>query len=163
MNKRRLLTIGLVLFVMLLVVTPAWARAVKTEFSGIVYPTGLVDLGEWFYAGNMEIWHGEIVIFAIETTDPRFTGEDLVVTLNSNFKIEPYYGREWGIWDLENDLCTWSGNWVGYHDKDDDTVYLDAVGQGDCGDKVIQVRWHAERYAPSEDPSFTITGYFIEN
>jgi hypothetical protein len=163
MNKRRLLTsIGLVLIGVLLVVSPAMASAVKTDFSGIVYPTGLIDPGDGFLAGKMEIWHGTIVTFAWETTDPRMTGYNSTVTLNSNFKIDPYYGREWGKWDLESDLCSWTGSYVGYHDQDD-MIFLDGEGQGDCGGQVIQVRWEAQRYALSPDPAFAVTGYIIEN
>jgi hypothetical protein len=161
MKARRIgLVMVLALTAMLVIVLPAWAKAVQSPFEGWAYLTGLVDPGTCGYPDGMEICRGLTVVFTFDLDDARFSGPATTV-INSNFHMEPYYGQQWGTFELVNEGGSWEGTWTGVKNEDGSTS-LNGVAHGHGGYEGLKVHLSAVRLSPDMFAPLEATGYILD-
>ena len=144
----------------------ATARAIKTPFTGTeVWVEDLEPGTERFLDHNLYLIRGNVARFTMEVSDPRVSGDDVVV-INWNFKLvdPPVYGtgRMWGTFRITNAGGYWEGTWTGYRDERGFS-YLELIGAGADGYAGLKLHMHIERLDPDPKTPETVTGYILES
>ena len=167
MNTRtRILTLCfVVLMLQVLVMSPANARAIKTNFNASETPVAVITPGvETFPDGRYNL-RGEVDIFAFVADDPRLNNAEDRVTINWNFKWmpEPVYvaGQMWGKFVITNAGGYWEGTWTGVREENGFS-YFHYVGTGGGGYEGMQLRMWGERLDPDPTVPEIYQGYIIE-
>jgi hypothetical protein len=161
MKGRRIgLVMVLVMAAVFVVALPAWAKAVRSPYEGWAYLTGLVDPGTCEYPGGMEICRGLTVVFEFDVDDARFSGLATTI-INSNFHMEPYYGQQWGTFELINGGGSWVGTWTGAKSEDGST-YLNGVAHGHGAYEGLKAHLSAVRLSPDMFDPLEATGYILD-
>lgn len=165
MKKLSLLfKVGLFLTILLAATFPARAQAVKTEFTGVAYTTGLIDEGVRSYPdGNVHV-RGLTLLGFDDMSDPRLTGFETIV-VNYNMRSAPppvlITGPMWGTSYLENEGGYWDITWTGERDEQG-FAYLRAIGHGHGGYEGLKAHYELIRLSPDPNAPYTVTGTIID-
>lgn len=164
-KKAVFFALTLVLTVVGLAVGPAQARQVRTEFTGTeAFVADLSPGTETFPDKTLYHVRDAISVFAIQTTDPRVSGEDRVV-IDWNFKMvdPPVFvtGRMWGTFTITNAGGYWAGNFTGVRDRKGYSYFkFEGKGYGDY--KGMKLHMRIQRLTPDPTQPEEISGYILE-
>lgn len=165
-NRIRLLTLGFIVSMLLiLVMAPANAGAIKTYFNASETPLAAISPGEETFPDGRYNLRGAVDIFTFVADDPRLDNAEDRVTTNLNFKFmpEPVYvaGQMCGRFVISNVGGYWEGTWTGMR-AENGYSYFHFTGSGSGGYEGMQLRMRGERLEPNPTLPEIYHGYIIE-
>jgi len=143
-----------------LMVVPAAAKTIKTEYDGESECGDIVGTDVWFSDDGVMHGRGGEMLCMDYVSDDRLDGLEKVI-INYNFRFTPYpYGPMWGTLSITNEDGSWRGTWVGkiFQADGSSTVFAVLHGYGDY--EGLQAR--ATYYKDAGEMDYQISGVIME-
>ena len=131
------------------------AKVTITNFTGILYPTGLIDPGTVKIVGQNYFRTNQAVQCTLQTDNNLITGTAILIKSN-RYDVNTGEGVLHGTLSITPDEypeCVWEITWTGTRDKTGEsewTSYIDMVGMGE-GDEIDGMKVHIDGVVTDDD------------